>query len=340
MNKSTAMAVLTIVLFFTASVLAALEGEIEPMPEDIVRIRQRGELCVAQFEGERPGFFSFVDGERLEAARKAGVSIYEYQGKFLVGHDIEMALALARELGVEMRIRRGYPAFSDTVAGVARGEADIAMTKLSKTVARAVTADLSRPYFQADITILLNRLQEQRLPLRDDVMDRLAAGTAVFGVIPTTSQKEWTETVFPKAAVREYPDQNALFDAVNRGEVTAVLYEEFEAKRFFRLWPDIALNCRMTKHPYLADLMVFATRPGDEGLKRLVDAWLGRTRPLYTDDILDRYEPMMAKDSHREVRSALPKEETSAHDMAAFGVAALGVVLMAAWVFSARAPRR
>ncbi len=339
MTRGGARIVLAVFLWAGAASLPAMEETIDPLPPDIVRIREAGVLRVAQFEGERPGFFFHVDGERLEEARRKGVPVYDDRGRALVGYDVEMALSLARSLGVDLRIERGYPSFSATVGGVAAGEADIAMTKLSKTLARAVTAELSQPYFLAGITILLNRLREQGLPPGEDEIARLAAGGAVFGVIPGTSQMEWTRSVFPDAAVREYENQNLLFDAVNKGEVTAVLYEEFEAKRFFRLWPDIAINCRMARHPYLLDRMIFASRPGDEGLKRLVDAWLDRRRPLSTDDILDRYESMMVRDAGKRGGRANPGAETAGANMAAGGAAAIAAFLLVAWVFAARPPK-
>ncbi len=322
--------------------LLALDEAIEPLPPDIIRIREAGELRVAQFDGTRPGFFFFVEGAMLDAAKKAGVEIYDYDGKCLVGHDVEMALSLAREIGVPLRIVRSYPDFSATVAGVARGEADIAMTKLSKTLARAVTAELTRPYFRADITVIMNRVAEDRLPPGGggaaDVLARLAAdGKSVLGVIPGTSQMQWTHTVFPGIALKEYPDQDALFEGVRGGEVSAVLYEEFEARRFFRLWPDMALSCRMITHPYLTDLMIYATRPGDEGMKRLVDAWLDRRRMLSTDEILDRFETMMVKDESKRLGSAGNAAE--AGNATSLGIAAATAALVIGWVLFARPPK-
>lgn len=339
MKRCAALVALMVLPCLTAARIPAGEDMIEPLPGDIVRIREAGELRVAQFNGERPGFFFFVEGERLGKARQAGVPVYDYQGRALIGHDVEMALSIANQIGVKLRIVRGYRSFSDTVSGVVRGEADIAMTKLSKTPARAMTAELSKPYFRADITIIVNRLREQRLPDVNDLLARLAGDGVVFGVIPATSQREWTESVFPGAEVREYADQDALFAAVNTGEVTAVLYEEFEARRFFRLWPDIALSCRMFKHPYLVDLMIFATKPGDDGLKRLVDAWLDRMRSPTTDDILDRFEPMMSRDAGAREGYGETGLSTSDSDIAALGVSAVAALTAAAWICAARPPQ-
>jgi ABC-type amino acid transport substrate-binding protein len=324
--------------------LRALEETIEPLPPDIVRIREAGELRVAQFGGTRPGFFFFVEGEMLDAAKKAGVEIYDYEGQSLVGHDVEMALSLAREIGVPLRIVRGYPDFSATVGAVAAGGADIAMSKLSKTLPRAVTAELTRPYFRADITVIVNRVAEEQLSRRSaaaeaDTLSRLANDKEItLGVIPGTSQMQWTVSVFPGAALREYPDQDALFGGVQSGEVTAVLYEEFEARRFFRLWPDMALSCRMIRHPYLTDLMIYATRPGDDGMKRLVDAWLDRQRLLSTDEILDRFETMMVKDASKRLGSS--GTGAGSGKTAAAGSAVAAAALLLAWLFFARPPKR
>src|SRR5439155_17481700 len=84
---------------------------------DIARIVARGELIVAMLGVDTPPFF------------------YEKNGE-LVGVEVDLAKAIAKELGVQVRFNRTAKSFNGVVDIVARGEADMALSKLSRTLAR------------------------------------------------------------------------------------------------------------------------------------------------------------------------------------------------------------
>ena len=87
-------------------------------PADIARIVARGTLVVAMRAEDTPPFFYQRDGQ-------------------LQGVEVEMARALARELGVALRVDRSPTSFNAVVDAVARGQADLGLSKLSRTLAEA-----------------------------------------------------------------------------------------------------------------------------------------------------------------------------------------------------------
>ncbi len=107
---------------------------------DIARIVMRGELVVAMLGVDTPPFF------------------YEKKGE-LVGLEVDLAKSIAKELGVNVRFNRNAKSFNGVVDIIARGEADIALSKLSRTLARTQVISFSQPYLTLNHALLLNRVK-------------------------------------------------------------------------------------------------------------------------------------------------------------------------------------
>ncbi|MCH7666243.1 MAG: transporter substrate-binding domain-containing protein [Acidobacteria bacterium] len=109
------------------------------LPLDLRKICKRGELRVVRYEGERPPFFSL-------------------KGDATVGFDVDLGRDMAERMGVRYREVAAAESFDAVVDRVADGSADLGLSKLSATLARAQRVRFSRPYLTVYQALLVNRL--------------------------------------------------------------------------------------------------------------------------------------------------------------------------------------
>lgn len=267
---------------------AAAGGADQPnYPEDIARIKDRGTLLVAQFQGARPGFFIEDD-----ARRYPGKLSYDADGHRVVGYDIDLAHRIASELGVTLKVVRTYPDFNAVCRAVANGEADIAISKLSVTYHRSQYVAYSHPYVTLRMGLLINRLMESQSGRGPDPAGLCNHPNARLGIIAKTSFVEFAKELFPQAQCVEYPDQETLVRAVRKGEVLAAFYEEFEIRKAIRLFPDMSIYCRETYLPGHEDSIAMAVSPASPTLLSFVNLLLAREGLVTTvDAVLGEYLP-------------------------------------------------
>ena len=99
--------------------------------------------------------------EKLVVALNPDFAPFEYQkvvdGKNqIVGSDIELAKAIATELGVELEL--SPMSFDNVLASVQSGKADLAISGVSKTDERSKVFDFSTPYYTSKISSLSKNL--------------------------------------------------------------------------------------------------------------------------------------------------------------------------------------
>src|SRR5690349_21980735 len=83
---------------------------------EFARIVNRGELVVAMLGVDQPPFFETRNGR-------------------LQGIDVDIANEMAAKLGVQVRFNRDAKTFDGVVSLLANGDADLAISKLSRTLA-------------------------------------------------------------------------------------------------------------------------------------------------------------------------------------------------------------
>jgi ABC-type amino acid transport substrate-binding protein len=193
---------------------------------EFARIAQRGELVVAVLGVDQPPFFQ------------------EQNGK-LVGIDIDIAKELAAKLGVKVRFNRDAKTFDGVVTLLANGDADLAVSKLSRTLSRAEVVSFSTPYIRLHRALLLNRVNFAQLDKGRPVPDVIRTYTGSIGVVTNSSYATYVQTNFPRAKVQSYPSWDALLKALNAGEVTAAYRDEFEVKHVLKVDPTASLRLRV-----------------------------------------------------------------------------------------------
>ncbi|MDT3698803.1 MAG: ABC transporter substrate-binding protein [Thermincola sp.] len=229
-----------------------------PLPPDMLRINNRGKLIVSLYYEDRiPWFYLDKQGQ-------------------LTGLDVKMARDIARELGVDVAFDRVARSFNEVVDRVAAGQADIAISKLSVTLARAQRIRFTQPYIVFHQAVLANRLKLAALQNANPgktALELILNTTDKIGVTKGTSYEEFARDIFPKAQITGVPHDD-LFGATARGELLASLYDENEIDMFIKQNPELAITTKVIILKDRIDPIAIAVAPQDHQLLSWLNHYL------------------------------------------------------------------
>jgi polar amino acid transport system substrate-binding protein len=265
-------------------------SEYDYYPPDIREIKERGTLIVMQYDGIREGFFMYDDDNSF-----AELDSYHDGKARLIGYDIELAHKLAAYLGVKLELRRTAKNFTEACKIVGRGEADLALSKLTITLDRAQYVSFSMPYVELRLGMLINRLEEAKLTegkssADHDLSTLFNQPDAHIAVETGTAWIAFARTLFPRAKLIEYPDLTTTIDAVERGEALAMLNDEWNIASALRISPEIAVRVRLAFVPNIKTGLAAAVNPTKPHLLSFINAMIERDH-LQTSaiELLDKY---------------------------------------------------
>ena len=242
------------------------------MPPDIERILNRGKLIVAVLSRDNAPFFMDTG-----------------EGK-IGGLDIQLARAIANELGVELELKRSATTFDGVVDEVYRRDADMAISKLSNTMKRARRVRFSQPYLQMRQGLLINRLQLAQQTTNSQVVETIRNLTGKVGVIEGSSYVGFLQQKFPKATIVEMPSWEAIVMAVTEGTVLAGYRDELEIKKVALAQPDAALKLQTAVLTDTRDALAMVMPWDSIHLLAFTNQYLEMLAPEYTvDGLLDEY---------------------------------------------------
>lgn len=236
---------------------------------DIARIVERGELVVATLSTDRPPFFQEVNGKPE-------------------GLEVDIVRKLAQALKVNLRFNREAKTYNDVIEVVARKQADIGISKLSRTLARAQTVRFSEPYLRLSHSMILNRIAFARLAKEKPVQAVIRDFQGSIGVIDKSSYAEFAALNFPKATIRTFPTWDDVMKAVRSGEIVAAYRDEFEIKRILKEDPTASLTLRTVTFKDLEDPLCISVGYTDSVLLAFTNQFLSeRQNKLNIDMALD-----------------------------------------------------
>ena len=238
---------------------------------DIEGILKRGELRVVITAVDQPPFY-FVDKN----------------GK-LAGYDIDIATKIAEELDVKLVISRDAPAFNDLVTLVASGKADLAISKLSKTLTRAKTVKFSTPYMTFKQGLLFNRLQLAKVASEGEVNNYIRNYKGTIGVIANSSYANYAKINFPQATIKEYKTWDDAVNALINGEVLSVYRDELEIKKVLASIPQSSLTLKPVYFKDLTDPIAIAVGKDNSQLLYWVNFFLESQKKMTADELLSTY---------------------------------------------------
>ena len=241
------------------------------MPPDIQRILDRGTLVVALLNHDNPPFFI---GE----------------AKALGGLDIKIAQGLADALEVDLEFNRSAETFNQVVEKVYQLEADIAISKLSRTLNRAKQVHFSHPYVTMRQGLLVNRLQLAQQTEGNQIIEAIRNFNGNVGVIEGSSYGSFIKQKFPAATIQEYPTWDDIVAAVVNGDIQAAYRDELEIKKVILKNPDAALRLQTIALTDTQDKIAMALPWDSHNLQAFVNQYLDTFKLDYTaDDVLGEY---------------------------------------------------
>ncbi|MBW4485703.1 MAG: ABC transporter substrate-binding protein [Tildeniella torsiva UHER 1998/13D] len=249
------------------------------MPPDMQRILDRGKLTVAVLGQDNAPFFMQTDEQ-------------------LGGLDIQLARALADQLGVSLEITRSAQTFDQVVDTVYGQKADLAISKISRTLKRAQRVRFSRPYLRMRQGLLVNRLQMAEQTQGRSMVETIRDLRGQVGVIKGSSYVGFLKQKFPQATIVEYPTWEDIVEAVVRGDILAAYRDELEVKKVVRTRPDAALQLQTIALTDTQDSLAVVLPWGSAHLLAFVDQYLDTLTAQYTvDTVLDEYAAYWAAQS-------------------------------------------
>ncbi|KQV61426.1 ABC transporter substrate-binding protein [Duganella sp. Root336D2] len=192
---------------------------------EIARIVERGELVVAMYQTDSPPFYAQKDG-------------------VLRGIDIDLAQAIAGELGVKVRFDRTSATVDAVVEMVGNGQADLGISRLGRTLRRSQMVAFSTPYRMLGHAMLIHRVRFAEKYGKQPLKEALRSFEGPLGVIANTSWVEFARRDFPAAKLQPYPSWQALVEAVRHGEVLAAYRDELAVREVLEQDPRLALSLR------------------------------------------------------------------------------------------------
>jgi len=146
----------------------------------------------------------------------------------LIGLDVELAYAIANRMGVKAVFNRSATSFDGVVTMVVYKQADIALSKLSRTIRRAEMVRFTNPYITFRQALLINRLEYAKVGSEDQLPNFIRNYRGSLGVIINSSYQNYAAVNFPNAQVKTFGSWGDTVDALFNGEVLAVYRDEGE----------------------------------------------------------------------------------------------------------------
>ena len=175
---------------------------------------------------------------KLVVALNPEFAPFEYQklvdGKNqIVGSDVELAKAIAKELGVEVEF--SPMSFDNVLASLDSGKADLAISGVSKTEERSQVYDFSIPYYTSKNKVIVRKSELTNYQSVKDLAQKKVG--AQKGSIQETLAKETLQD----SSLVSLPKNGNLITDLKSGQLDAVILKEPVAKGFVENNPDLAI---------------------------------------------------------------------------------------------------
>lgn len=241
-------------LLFNISILA----EAKKLP-GLKKIIDKGILSVSLTPMETP-IFTEIDKNN---------SIY--------GINTHMAEEIAKSLGVKLKlltVAKDWNAVIDEVAG---NKADLGISYLSITDARAQKVLYSIPHVEVAQMLILNN---------DSILEQNKKGRSVFkdmfdpkdgmviGVYSDSSYFDFARYLFPNVNIKEYETSKDLFEAVSSKKVDALLIDELEVLIAFKENPNYRVNLTEERLKDYPDYIAVAIDPSNRDLADYINNFI------------------------------------------------------------------
>lgn len=223
----------------------------------LYRIMQNNTLRVAMFQHDRPPFF------------------YTDQAGELQGSDVDLAQGIADTLGVNLIFDRSAQSFDEVIQQVADGRADLAVSKVSITLPRALKVLYTDPYLVLNQALLINRIQLAKTGKeKRDPVELVNQFHTPVGVMKGTSYVTYAKDLLSGADIKPYEDPAQMMADVESGKLFACFYDENEVKKYIYEKPERSIMLQIAILQNRKDPIAMAAPPEDEHFVRWLNLYL------------------------------------------------------------------
>lgn len=217
-------------------------------------------------------------GGKLVMVTNAEFPPYEfYEGDKIVGIDVEIAQAIADELGMELEVED--IAFDSIVPEIVSGKADIGLAGMTVTEERKQNVDFSDTYASASQKIIVKEGSEMTGP--DDL-----AGVIVGVQLGTTGDIYASDLEADGTTVERYNKGFEAVQALSQGKIDAVVIDGEPAKTFVAQTEGL----KMLEESFTEEAYAIAVKKGNTELLDKINAALKTLKENGTlDEIVANY---------------------------------------------------
>ena len=169
------------------------------------------------------------DSGKLVMGTSADYPPYEWHlvkdGKdTVVGFDIDIAQAIADELGVELEVKDMD--FDGLIPALSTGKIDMIIAGMNPTEERKQSVDFTDIYYTQKDVLVIRKEDAATITSEDSLK------TAALSTQKATIQEDYLLENFPDAEIQSVPKWNTAIMSLTTGKVDAILMVETVAKQF------------------------------------------------------------------------------------------------------------
>ncbi|HHT7803722.1 MULTISPECIES: transporter substrate-binding domain-containing protein [unclassified Streptococcus] len=180
----------------------------------------------------------------------------------IVGADIELAKAIGEELGVEVEF--SPMSFSNVLASVQKGTADVGISGISATEERAKTYDFSEAYYQSVNKMIVKKDDAAKYSKAEDF------ASVTIGTQKGSIQESVAKEAFADSSILSLEKNGDLIQQLKSGQLDGVIFEEPIAKAYVGSNPDLQI-VDMDIETTISDSYAVAMPKGSAELKAKID---------------------------------------------------------------------
>lgn len=273
-------------MLFVAVCVETFAAGDSPFP-DIERILERGKLVVALLAADAPPMIMTDEQGRPD------------------GFEVELAQDIGHKLGVPVEFVRTAATYDGVVEVVSRGEADVAVSFLSRSVERAKRVYFTDPYVTQSARVVYNRVRWAELRKRYPELEEIgqipkqsAAQAIQVGVLEGSVYAARLAREMPNLRVKTYKRFPEMMADVKSGKIFGGIHGEIQIRYYFRLHPGSAIHIGVEPKLRNPSDICIAVRPDAPNLLRWLNIYLANhVGVLDAAGVIERYEAMHAAEA-------------------------------------------
>lgn len=249
----------TFLLVFLVLSTTPVAGESPPQFQDIKQIVDRGKIVVAVVDKNFPPLFFHNDSGKLR------------------GFDIDLATGIANRLDVEVEFNPARDTFDAAIELVALGEADVAISWISRTLERAERVLFTRPYSEQSQMVIVNRVKgvkfRRRCPKVEEVVEA-AEQPGRFGAVKGSAFAQMATIIGKGNKPVEEENFEDLLRSAYEGDILMAYHGELQTRTFLKQNKAYAVVLKACAIKWPTDKIAIAVRPDAPNLLRYLNIYL------------------------------------------------------------------